>query len=211
MRKVIRLAAFITIVIVFYCCNNFRPKKSLEDLKTAFSIESTNTARYSKFAQVATKEGFDTIAQLFLAVAKSESIHAANYGKVLDKFGEGALIAEISTFDVKSTAENLKAAIKGETYDAQKTYPLFIRDAEQEKNPEIARSFTWAWNGEKKHLNYYRRAAAIIAKGNQAHLPVVWLVCPICGNTYSESDVKALCDFCLTKQEDFIGYRKSSD
>jgi len=211
MNKIFQFILILSITVVFSGCNNFKPKKSKEDLKIAFNIESTNSEKYSKYAQAAVKEGFDTIAQLFEAVSKSESIHAANHGKTLEKFGGDAGSAEVASFEVKSTAENLKAAIKGETYDMQTSYPVYIRDAEQEKIPEIARSFTWAWNGEKKHFIYLRKAQESLIKGNQTNLAYLWLVCPTCGNTYCISDVKAVCDFCLTKQENFIGYRKTAE
>ena len=211
MSKIYRLVLITTITFVFSGCNQSKPKKSKEDLQIAFNIEATNAGKYSKYAQAAIKEGLDTIAQLFEAVSKSESIHAANHGKVLEKFGGDTGSAEVASFDVKATAENLKTAIKGEIYDMQTNYPVFIRDAELEKIPEIARSFTWAWNGEKKHIIYLRMAQTTLNKGTQANLPYLWLVCPTCGNIYSSADVKAVCDFCLTKQEEFIGYRKTAE
>ena len=201
----------LTITLFFPGCNTYRPKKSKEDLRIAFNLESTNTEKYSKYAQAATREGLDTIAQLFEAFSKSESIHAANHGKVLEKFGGDTANPEIGAFEVKSTTENLKAAIKGATFDMQTIYPVYIRDAEQEKIPEIARSFIWAWNGEKKQFVYLSRAQAALNKMSQVNLPYIWLVCPTCGNTFSISDVKAVCDFCLTKQDNFIGYRKTAD
>jgi len=206
-----RFISMLVLVLVFSGCSNFRPKKAKEDLKIAFNTESANAEKYSKFAQVAIKEGFDTIAQLFDAVSKSESIHAANHGKILEKFGGDAGSAEVAGFEVKSTAENLKAAIKLETYDMQTMYPVFIRDGEQEKIPEIARSFTWAWNGEKKHFIYLRMAQVSQMKGKPTNRAYLWFVCPTCGNIYNSMDVKPMCDFCLTKQENFIGYRKATE
>ena len=206
-----RFISIFTVTLFFYGCTNYKPKKAKEDLQIAFNLETTNAEKYSKFAEAARKEGYDTLAQLFEAVSKSEAIHAANHGKILEKFGGDAGSVEVASFEVKSTAENLKTAIKVETYDMQTIYPVFIRDAELEKIPEIARSFTWAGNGEKKHFIYLRMAQAALNKVNHTNLPYIWLVCPTCGNTYSISDVKAVCDFCLTKQENFIGYRKSAE
>jgi len=211
MSKIFLLISVSTITLVFSGCNNYKPKKAKEDLKIAFNLESTNAEKYSKFAQAASREGLDTIAQLFEAYSKSENIHAVNDGKVLEHFGGDAGNPEVGNFEVKSTAENLKAAIKGEIYDMQTIYPVYIRDAEQEKIPEIARSFTWTWNGKKKHIIYLRRAQDHMNKTNQAILPYAWLICPLCGNIYSLSEVKPMCDFCLTKQENFVGYRKTAD
>ena len=211
MSKIYRLISIIIITLVFSGCSNSKPKKAKEDLKIAFNLESTNAEKYSKFAQAAIKEGFDTIAQVFDAVSKSESIHAANHGKILEKFGGDAGSAEIASFAIKSTAENLKSAIKDATYDMQTIYPVFIREAEQEKIPEIARTFTWAWNGDKKHFICLRKALVNLNKGKPANLAYIWFVCPMCGNIYNSMDVKAMCDLCLTKQENFIGYRKAME
>jgi rubrerythrin len=201
--------SFLLLIIVagvFTFCGIPKPKKSFEDLKTAFNNESTASEKYAKFAQKASAEGYDTIAKLFDAASKSEAIHALNHGKVLEKYGQPIGTAEIGTYDVKTTTENLKSAILSETYEMQTMYPGFIRIAENEKAPDAAKSFTWAWNAEKKHLNYYRQAEEAILKGNETGLSYTWYVCPICGNTFNATDVKGSCDFCLTKQANFIGY-----
>ena len=211
MKTIIRLIPLLIIAVALIQCNPSKPKKSAENLRTAFNNESTASEKYAKFAQAAISEGYDTIAKLFDAASKSESIHAFNHMKVLEKYGENAIIAEIGSFEVKTTAENLQAAIESETYEVQTMYPGFIRTAEKEKAAEAAKSYTWALDAEKKHLNYYQLAAATIIKGNENGLSVVWYVCPICGNTYNPADIKANCDFCLTAKENFIGYTENPE
>ncbi len=206
MNQTLSVALIFTISGFLFCCNTSKPKKSIEDLRSAYNSESTFAEKYAKFAQAATNEGYDTLAKLFLAVSKSERIHSTNHGKVIDKLGYDSGTAEIGSFEVKSTIENLKAAIKSEAFDMQSVYPGFIRDAEREKVPEIARSFNWAWNGEKTHLRYYRNASEIIGKGNEKDIPFVWYICSGCGNIYTPANVKEKCELCLTKQENFIGY-----
>jgi rubrerythrin len=127
--------------------------------------------------------------------------------KVIEKYGESVGNAEIGSFEVKTTAENLQTAINGENYQVQTMYPKFIRDAEFEKSPDAAKSFTWAQDSEKKHLRYLRLSIATIVKGNEANLPYNWLICPTCGNLYCEADVKDKCDFCLNKYANFVGYQ----
>lgn len=211
MKIIFQFIFIIVLAGLFVQCSSSKTKKTVEDLKTAFNEESTAAEKYSKFAQAATKEGFDTLAKLFDAVSKSESIHAFNHGKVLEKYGKGIPNAEIGGYEVKKTVENLQAALKSESYEMQTMYPGFIRTAEIEKAPDAAKSFTWAWDTEKKHLHYYRQAAAIIAKGNETGLSVIWFVCPTCGNIYKPSDLKAYCDLCLTKKENFIGYSENQE
>jgi rubrerythrin len=211
MKTIFRLIQLIIIAVVLVNCNISKTKKTVEDLKSAFNEESTAAEKYKKFAQAANKEGLDTIAKLFDAVSKSESIHAFNHGKVLEKYGKGIPDAEIGSYEVKSTVENLKAAMKNESYEMQTMYPGFIRTAEIEKTPDAAKTFTWAWYAEKKHLNYFQQAASTIAKGNEKNLPVTWLVCPTCGNIYKPADLIPFCDLCLTKKENFIGYTESQE
>ena len=210
MRTIFRFILLIVIAVVFVQCNSSKTVKSVEDLKTAFNSESTASEKYDKFAQMALKEGYDTIAKLFEATSKSEKIHAANHGKVLEKYVGKTGNAEIGSYEVKSTSENLQTAINGETYEMQTMYPGFIRNAENEKAAEAAKSFTWAWNGEKKHLNYFKEVVAAIVKGNENGLSFEWYVCPTCGNIYRLNDVKESCDFCLTKKTNFIGYTEEA-
>jgi len=206
MKTIIRFITLFFFTAVFTCCSSSKPKKSIENLRTAFNNETTSAEKYSKFAQTALAEGLDTIASLFEAVSKSENIHAFNHGKALEKYGLSAGTPQIGSFEVKTTAENLETAINSETYEMQTVYLGFIRTAEEEKAPEAAKSFTWARGAEIKHLSYFREAAATLASGNESGLPVSWLVCPVCGNTINSNKVQPFCDFCLNKQENFIGY-----
>lgn len=210
MKTIFRFILLIVVTGVLAQCHLSKPKKSVDDLKTAFNSESTTSEKYAKYAHKAMEEGYDTIAKLFEATSKSEKIHAFNLGKVLEIYTGSAGIPEIGSYEIKTTLENLKSAIGGETYEMNTMYPIFIRDAENEKAPEAAKSFTWAWDGEKKHLNYYRQVESLIVKGNESGLPFVWYVCPMCGNIYNSIDVKESCDFCLTKQTSFIGYTEEN-
>ena len=123
------------------------------------------------------RRGTITIALLFEAVSKSEHIHALNHKKVLEKFTSNSGDAEIGNYEVKTTAENLQDAIKNETYELQTMYPKFIREAENEKTPEVAKTFTLAWESEKK-------TSAHLQKSFSVRLPMGHkLVCQLCGTS----------------------------
>ena len=211
MQIILRTAIFCVLSGLFLQCSISNPKKSIEDLKTAFNDESTASLKYSKFAQVAQKEGHETISKLFDAVSESSNILANTHRKALETLGSRPGFAEIGSFDVKTTIENLQSAINGEAYEVQTMYPKFIRDAENEKAPQAGKSFTWAWDTGKKHMNYFRRAAISLSKGTTSGFPLTWFLCPVCGNTYNSVDVKPICDFCLSKQESFNGYVQASE
>jgi rubrerythrin len=181
-----------------------KPVKTIENLKAAYNGESTASAKYAAFAQKAKDEGFDTIEVMFMATSKAEAIHAENHKKVLEKLGEKVEAPVIGSFNVLSSAENLADAIKGETYEIETMYPGFNATAEKEKCPDAIKSFTWAFDTEKKHQAFYKTALAAAGSGGEKTLPVQWFVCPVCGNTYDAATVVSACDFCMTKKEKFI-------
>jgi rubrerythrin len=190
--------------VMFGCAQ--KPVKSIENLKAAYNGESTASAKYAAFAEKAKAEGFDTVAVMFQATSKAEAIHAANHLKVLEKLGEKVDGPQIGTFDVLSTAENLTDAIKGETYEIETMYPGFIAAAGTEKAKDAIKSFTWALDTEKKHQAFYKKALDSLNSGGESGLPLNWMVCPVCGNTYDMGSVPAACDFCMTAKEKFIAF-----
>jgi rubrerythrin len=201
-------ARFITLTLaaalLFGCAQ--KPVKTIENLKAAYNGESTASAKYAAFAEKAKAEGFDTVAVMFQATSKSEAIHAANHLKVLEKLGEKVEAPQIGTFSVMSTAENIADAIKGETYEIETMYPEFIAEAEKEKCPDAVKSLTWAFDTEKKHQSFYKRALEALNGGGEKSLPLTWFVCPVCGNTYDLASVTTACDFCMTPKEKYISF-----
>jgi rubrerythrin len=189
-------------VVIFGCTST--PEKTIENLKAAYNGESTASAKYAAFAEKAKAEGLDTVAVMFQATSKSEAIHAANHLKVLVKLGVKVDGPQIGSFEVKSTAENLADAIKGETYEIETMYPDFIATAEKEKVKDAIKSFRWAHDTEKKHQTFYNNALEALNAGGEGSLPAGWEVCPTCGNTYDEASVPKACDFCMTPREKFI-------
>jgi rubrerythrin len=141
--------------------------KSLEDLAAAFAGESQARNKYMAFAKKAEEEGFPQVARLFRAAAYAEYIHAQNHFKAMA--------------EIKSTAENLKAAISGENYEVVTMYPPFIQDAENEGNKRAKTSFEWAWQVEKTHEALYREALECLGKEDEAYDSYV---CPVCGHTH---------------------------
>jgi len=190
--------------LIFGCAPN--PVKTVENLKAAYNGESTASAKYAAFAEKASAEGFDTVAVMFQATSKAEAIHAANHRKVLEKLGIMVEGPQIGTFDVMSTTENLADAIKGETYEIESMYPGFIAAAETEKVKDAVKSFSWAYDTEKKHQAFYKKALDALNSGGENGLPLNWMVCPVCGNTYDLASVPNACDFCMTAKEKFISF-----
>jgi rubrerythrin len=205
MKTVIKSVMFVTALVLAFGCAP-KPVKTIENLKAAYNGESTASAKYAAFAEKAKSEGLDTVAVMFLATSRAESIHAANHLKVLEKLGEKVDGPQLGTFSVLTTAENLADAIKGETYEIETMYPGFISTATDEKSQDAVKSFTWAVDTEKKHQAFYNEALAALNAGGEKSLPVNWFVCPVCGNTYEAGKVASACDFCMTSKEKFISF-----
>ena len=162
--------------------------KTDENLKAAFAGESQANRKYLAFAKKADEEGYPQIAKLFRAAAEAETVHALNHLNVMA--------------GVKSTADNVEAAINGETYEFQKMYPEFIEAAKKDANKNAAMSFDSANKVEQVHANLYKKAQDTLK--NKKDLPKADLhVCPVCGNTF-EGSVPDVCPICGTPKAKFM-------
>lgn len=173
---------------------------TLENLQTAYNGESNAHARYVAFAQQAQKEGYGEVASLFRAAARAEEVHATNHAAVIQELGATAK-ANIETPVVKSTRENLEAAVKGETYERDTMYPDFIKQARSDRNARAVRTFNLAKTAEAEHAKLYQEALAGLdrLKGTK---DTAFYVCPICGYTVRETNF-AKCPSCFTPKEEF--------
>ena len=139
-----------------------------ENLKSAFAGESQANRRYLFFADKADGEGQPQVAKLFRAVAEAETVHARNH---LEAIG-----------GIKSTKDNLGAAIEGEYYEFTKMYPDFIEQAKAEGNEKAEISFNWANKVEKIHHGLYQKALKALDEGGELK-DEPYFVCQGCGYT----------------------------
>lgn len=139
--------------------------KSYEHLKEAFAGESQANRKYLAFAKQADKEGFPQVAKLFRAAAEAETVHAHTHLAAMKGVG--------------TTADNLKAAVEGETYEFESMYPKMIEDAVAEGDKQAERAFRYANEVEKVHAGLYQKAMADPAGLKQTE----YYICPVCGYT----------------------------
>ncbi len=144
--------------------------KSYDDLMAAFAGESQANRKYLAFAKKADDDGYAQVARLFRAAAHAETVHALTHFRTAG--------------EVKSTEENLKAAIEGEHYENSEMYPAFIKDAEEEGDAKALRSFTWANEVEKIHEMLYREALETLGKPGETY---DYYICPVCGYTHART------------------------
>jgi rubrerythrin len=139
-----------------------------ENLREAFAGESQANQTYLGFAKKAEAEGYPQIAKLFRAAAEAERVHAQAHLSVLG--------------GVKTTAENLQAAMSGEAYEFTEMYPGFVAEAERAGNRGAVMSFSNALAVEKIHHSLYAEAARAVSAGKDLPVGEI-LVCSVCGNT----------------------------
>jgi rubrerythrin len=158
--------------------------KTEQNLQDAFAGESQANRKYLAFARKAEEEGYEQVAKLFRAAAAAETIHAHNHLRALAA--------------VKSTKENLMAAIAGESYEFQKMYPGMIIDAKTEGQDYALRSFSLANEVEKVHAALYRKALESLGTNTATD----YYVCSVCGHTV-EGEAPDMCPVCSANKQAF--------
>lgn len=174
--------------------NKYVGTKTEKNLEAAFAGESQARNKYTYFASVAKKEGYEQIAELFSKTADNEKEHAKLWFKELNGIG--------------STADNLKHAAEGENYEWTDMYEEFAKTAEEEGFAELAMKFRLVAAIEKRHEERYRallnnvETAAVFEKSevkvwecrNCGHI-VIGIkapeVCPTCAHPKSYFEIKS--------------------
>ena len=161
-----------------------------KNLQAAFAGESQARNKYTYFASVAKKQGYEQIAALFLKTADNEKEHAKLWFKELAGIG--------------STAENLAAAAEGENYEWTDMYAGFAKTAEAEGFPELAARFRMVGEVERHHEERYRAllkniedAQVFTRVGEQ-----VW-ICRNCGHVHVGPSAPVVCPVCAHPQAYF--------
>jgi rubrerythrin len=158
-----------------------------DNLKEAFAGESQANQKYRAFGETALKDGLPNIARLFRTTAEAERIHAAGHLAALE--------------GIKSTVENLQAAIDGETYEFTTMYPPMLQQAESEDH-KAKRMFKYAVQAEAIHAKLYRLALDAAKRGEDLAVTKIFL-CPFCGHI-EFNDAPEKCPICGAKKEKFM-------
>ena len=194
-KNIIRLRIILNIIISIKEITQMELKgtKTEKNLMAAFAGESQARNKYTYFASVAKKEGYEQIAAIFLKTAENEKEHAKLWFKYLDGIG--------------NTAQNLKAAAEGENYEWTDMYDTFAKEAEEEGFKELAEKFRAVGRIEKTHEERYRTLLnnvemnAVFEKADErmwecrncGHIVVGKAapeVCPVCNHPRSYFEVR---------------------
>lgn len=174
-----------------------------KNLLKAFAGESQARNRYTYFASVAKKEGFEQISALFTETADNEKEHA----KVFFKFLEGSDLEITATYPagkIGTTKENLKASAMGENEEHTHIYPEFARIAKEEGFPAIAAAFTLIGKVEVEHEARYNKLLANLEKEQvfQKEESAKWK-CRVCGYVHEGTAAPEKCPACQHAQAHF--------
>ena len=170
--------------------NKYAGTQTEMNLRAAFSGESEARNKYTFFASVAKKQGFEQIADLFMKTADNEKEHAKLWFKELNGLGD--------------TAENLLNAAEGENYEWTDMYDGFAKTAEAEGFPELAARFRLVAEIERHHEERYRallknvEMAEVFAKSEVK----VW-ECRNCGHIVVGKEAPQVCPTCNHPQSYF--------
>ena len=170
--------------------NKYAGTKTEKNLADAFAGESQARNKYTYFAEVAKREGYEQIAELFLKTARNEQEHARLWFAELGHIG--------------TTAENLKAAAAGENYEWTDMYDRFAKDAEEEGFPELAERFRRVGAIEKAHEERYLALLNNVEmqKVFEKSEETMW-ECRVCGHLVIGKKAPEVCPVCKYSQSYF--------
>ena len=174
-----------------------------KNILTAFAGESQARNRYTYYASVAKKEGYEQIAAIFEETANHEKEHAKRLYKYLEG-GEAEVVASFPAGKIKTTVENLKAAAAGENHEYTEMYPAFAKVARQEGFDNIAETFESIGIAERFHEERYNALAANIENSAvfKKKSTIVWH-CRNCGYQHSGAEAPEQCPACAHRQAYF--------
>ena len=170
--------------------NKYAGTQTEKNLETAFAGESQARNKYTYFASMAKKEGYEQIAALFLETADNEKEHAKLWFKELEGIGD--------------TAQNLAAAAAGENYEWTDMYDGFAKTADEEGFHELAAKFRGVAAIEKRHEERYRALLKNVetAQVFERSEVKVW-ECRNCGHIVVGTKAPEICPVCAHSQAYF--------
>ena len=174
-----------------------------QNLLKAFAGESQARTRYTFFASVAKKEGYEQIAAVFMETAEQEKEHAKRFFKFLEG-GDVTITATYPAGKIGTTTENLLAAAMGENEEWDVLYPEFAKIADEEGFPAVAAAFRAISTVEAEHEKRYLKLLSRITDGDFFRRDgKIWWQCRNCGFIIEAEEAPRACPACLHPQSYF--------
>jgi len=178
--------------------------KTIENLTKAFIGESQARNRYTFYAKIAKKEGFEQIAEIFLLTAENEKEHAKWLFRLINQLKKKnneslneITVEAVAPTNLEGTIENLKSAIAGEHYENTMMYPEFANVAEKEGFPDIARRLRAIAIAEGHHEERYKKLLKELEENTffKKEKKIYW-VCRECGYIHEGTEPPDICPSC---------------
>ena len=177
--------------------------QTVQNLLKAFAGESQARTRYTFFASVAKKEGYEQIAAVFMETAEQEKEHAKRFFKFLEG-GDVTITATYPAGKIGTTTENLLAAAMGENEEWDVLYPEFAKIADEEGFPAVAAAFRAISTVEAEHEKRYLKLLSRITDGDFFRRDgKIWWQCRNCGFIIEAEEAPKACPACLHPQSYF--------
>ena len=177
-------------------------KETIKNLVKAFIGESQARNRYSFYAKIAQKEGYEQIGAIFLDTAENEKTHAKRIFEHITELNknQGAKKIQVEAeapLTYGTTEENLQSAIEGENYEAEEMYPQFAETAEKESLPKIAGRLRAIAIAERHHQERYQKLLQEIKNKTifKKQTETEW-VCRECGYVHKGKEPPKKCPSC---------------
>lgn len=188
---------------LIYNVMSIKGTRTEQNLLKSFAGESQARSRYTFFASVAKKEGYEQISGVFMETAEQEKEHAKKFFKYL----EGGMVEITASYPagiIGTTAENLKAAADGENEEWADMYPEFAKIADEEGFPQIANTFRQVAKVEAEHEARYRTLLGRVEAGKvfERDEAIEWQ-CRNCGYVLKGKKAPMKCPACEHPQAYF--------
>lgn len=190
---------------MFYAEHFLKPmKETLLNITKAYIGECQARNRYTFYAKVAQKEGYEQIAEIFLLTAEQEKVHAKRLFEHIQELKENdeeIKVEALAPTVYKTTIENLKAAIAGETYETKEMYPSFSKKAIEEGYEALGKRLAAIAVAENNHKERFEALLKTLEEGtvfkkNES----IWWVCRECGYIHFGPEAPQECPSCSHPQ-----------
>ena len=215
MKKTVLFVLFLMLLVIAIAASataladtqEMQETETYKNLYASVQGETNASAAYKAFAEKAQADGYPAVARLFLATADAEAKHAADEWAILE--GMGATVRPVAEAPkVGTTAENLKTAFDGETYEYTVMYPEFVAAAQAEGMTAAATIFNRAMRAEQVHAGNYADVLANLSDAEYLNTKYATLYrCIVCGEVVTA--LPARCPICGASGDSFVVYNRT--
>ncbi len=215
---IIALAISALVLLTAYADGESRPASpvnyvwydSLQELNELCRLKYRQSRRYEEYARHALAQRNPDIAALFMAMSRADAVQCANCRRAIESLGGKFYAPVLVPLPTVSVSEHLGRALRDKDDYHLKRMGRCIECAVADGNRYIARMLTWCDASDVRQINILRREIERLKRckaDGEAPRPVLYSVCPKCGNVTESDDGTRYCPHCMTEECDFAAFR----